>query len=132
LKATLRHRPEILIIGEIRDAKTARAAVDAALSGHLVFSTLHASCAGSALKRLQAWKLSPTDLLASIRLINYQRLLPTSDFAFKILCEQLQPTLNWFTDLKNIQISSEWRKQLEDCQAKKWITFQTKKLFWQG
>lgn len=132
LKAALRHRPEILIIGEIRDAKTARAAVDAALSGHIVFSTLHASCAGSALKRLLAWNLPPTDLLASIRLVNYQRLLPTVDSAFKILCEQLQPTQNWFANLENFQISAEWRSRLENCQEKKWITPQTKQLFWQG
>ena len=42
LKAALRHRPDILIIGEIRDHGTARLAVDAALSGHLVLATIHA------------------------------------------------------------------------------------------
>ncbi|WP_054655932.1 ATPase, T2SS/T4P/T4SS family [Secundilactobacillus silagei] len=45
IKVALRHRPEVLIIGEIRDRETAKAAVDAALSGHLVLSSVHAQTA---------------------------------------------------------------------------------------
>lgn len=53
LKAALRHRPDILIIGEIRDQGTARLAVDAALSGHLVFATIHAKSTLQTISRLE-------------------------------------------------------------------------------
>ena len=52
LRAILRHDPDVVMIGEIRDLETARAAIQAALTGHLVFSTLHTNDAASAPTRL--------------------------------------------------------------------------------
>jgi type II secretory ATPase GspE/PulE/Tfp pilus assembly ATPase PilB-like protein len=52
LRAILRHDPDVVMIGEIRDLETAHAAIQAALTGHLVFSTLHTNDAGSAPMRL--------------------------------------------------------------------------------
>ena len=52
LRAILRHDPDVVMIGEIRDLETARAAIQAALTGHLVFSTLHTNDAASAPMRL--------------------------------------------------------------------------------
>jgi general secretion pathway protein E len=52
LRAILRHDPDVVMIGEIRDLETARAAIQAALTGHLVLSTLHTNDAGSAPMRL--------------------------------------------------------------------------------
>ena len=52
LKAALRHHPDIFIVGEIRDRQTARAVLTAALSGHLVLSTLHATSAYGVIERL--------------------------------------------------------------------------------
>ena len=58
LKAALRHHPDIFIVGEIRDQKTARAVLTAALSGHLVLSTLHATLPQSPLSHAQIFSLS--------------------------------------------------------------------------
>jgi len=52
LRAILRHDPDVVMIGEIRDLETAHAAIQAALTGHVVFSTLHTNDAGSAPMRL--------------------------------------------------------------------------------
>lgn len=77
LKAALRHRPDILIIGEIRDRGTAHLAVDAALSGHLVLATVHAKSTFQTISRLEGLGIQKTELQNSLTAISYQRLLPT-------------------------------------------------------
>lgn len=62
LKAALRHRPDILIIGEIRDQGTARLAVDAALSGHLVLATVHAKSTFQTISRLEGLGIRSDEL----------------------------------------------------------------------
>jgi general secretion pathway protein E/type IV pilus assembly protein PilB len=59
LRAILRHDPDVVMIGEIRDLETARAAIQAALTGHLVFSTLHTNDAASAPMRLMDMGMEP-------------------------------------------------------------------------
>ncbi|WP_278340991.1 competence type IV pilus ATPase ComGA [Lactobacillus acetotolerans] len=76
LKAALRHRPDILIIGEIRDTETARLAVDAALSGHLVFATVHAKSTLQTISRLEGLHISNNELANCLTAVSYQRLLP--------------------------------------------------------
>lgn len=79
LEAALRHRPDILIIGEIRNAITARLAVDAALSGHLVLATVHAKSTLQTISRLESLNISTADLFNCLTAVSYQRLLPTND-----------------------------------------------------
>lgn len=79
LKAALRHRPDILIIGEIRDQETARLAVNAALSGHLVFATVHAKSTLQTISRLEGLNISKNELANCLTAVSYQRLLPTRD-----------------------------------------------------
>ncbi|NUE97205.1 Flp pilus assembly complex ATPase component [Lactobacillus melliventris] len=79
LEASLRHRPDILIIGEIRNKVTARLAVDAALSGHLVFATVHAKSTLQTISRLESLHVSTADLYNCLTAVCYQRLLPTAD-----------------------------------------------------
>lgn len=62
LVAALRHDPDIIMIGEIRDAETAFYAFEAALTGHLVLSTIHAKNAAGTIQRLLEMGLSETDL----------------------------------------------------------------------
>jgi competence protein ComGA len=62
LKQILRHDPDVIMIGEIRDAKTAQLAITCALTGHLVLSTIHASTAPLVLKRMLNLGVSDTDL----------------------------------------------------------------------
>ncbi|QNQ82519.1 competence type IV pilus ATPase ComGA [Lactobacillus sp. PV012] len=76
LKAALRHRPDILIIGEIRDKETARIAVNAALSGHLVLATVHAKSTFQTIARLKGLGISKPELENSLTAVSYQRLFP--------------------------------------------------------
>lgn len=76
LKAALRHRPDILIIGEIRDTDTARISIKAALSGHLVFATVHAKTALQTISRLEGLGITRDELENCLTAVSYQRLLP--------------------------------------------------------
>ena len=75
LRAILRHDPDVLMIGEIRDLETAEAAVHASLTGHLVFSTLHTNDAAGALTRLLDMGVEPFLVASSLEGIMAQRLL---------------------------------------------------------
>ena len=75
LRAVLREDPNIIMIGEIRDADTAKTALQAALTGHLVLSTFHASSTASAVTRLMDMIGENPLLASSVRLIMAQRLL---------------------------------------------------------
>ncbi|MBM7695906.1 MULTISPECIES: competence type IV pilus ATPase ComGA [Salimicrobium] len=78
LKAALRHDPDIIIVGELRDEATAHFAVRAALSGHLVFSTLHAKNALGTIRRLQEMNIPKVDLEQTLRAVASQKLLLSS------------------------------------------------------
>jgi type IV pilus assembly protein PilB len=75
LKAMLRAAPNIILVGEIRDAETAEMAIQAALTGHLVFSTLHTNDAPSALTRLVDIGVKPFLVSASVQAVIAQRLV---------------------------------------------------------
>jgi len=75
LKSLLRHDPDICVIGEIRDRESAEAAVRCALTGHLVFSTLHANDAASAATRLVDLGMDPALVNETLRLSVAQRLV---------------------------------------------------------
>lgn len=79
LKLGLRLRPDIFIIGEIRDAETARTAVEAALSGHLVFSTVHAKSPNGTIQRLLDLGVDRERLECAINTVAYQRLIPNTN-----------------------------------------------------
>jgi competence protein ComGA len=87
ISGVLRHRPDTLIIGEIRDAQTAKAAVTAALSGHLVLTTLHARSSGGVVERLLDLNLSEVVLQNTLTAICYQRLFTDCQQTPKVLCD---------------------------------------------
>ncbi|MFD1672579.1 competence type IV pilus ATPase ComGA [Agrilactobacillus yilanensis] len=89
VKGTLRHRPDTLIIGEIRDAKTAQTAVTAALSGHLVLTTVHARSTGGVVERLLDLGLSTNVLQNTLTTVCYQRLLTDRQQQPHVLCDVL-------------------------------------------
>ena len=74
VQAYLRQDPDIILIGEIRDAASATAACRAALTGHCVLSTMHASSTDAALERLAAWGLPQGVLAESVTLVINQQL----------------------------------------------------------
>ena len=77
LRAILRHDPDVVMIGEIRDAETAEAAIQASLTGHLVLSTLHTNDACSAATRLLDMGIEPFLVSSSLMAAMAQRLVRT-------------------------------------------------------
>ncbi len=75
LRALLRQSPDIVLVGEIRDSETADIAVKAALTGHLVFSTLHTNSAAGAMTRLMDMGVEPFLIASSVVCVAAQRLL---------------------------------------------------------
>ena len=81
LRSILRHDPDVVLIGEIRDQETAQIAVQASLTGHLVFSTLHTNDAPGALTRLVDMGVEPYLVASSLEAVLAQRLV-------RVLCEK--------------------------------------------
>ncbi len=75
LRTLVRQDPDIIMVGEIRDNETASLAVNAALTGHLVLSTLHTNSAAGAIPRLLDMKIEPFLLVSTIEVIVAQRLV---------------------------------------------------------
>ncbi len=75
LRSVLRQDPDIIMVGEIRDTETARISINAALTGHLLFSTLHTVDAASVLPRLLDMGIEPYLIASTIKLIISQRLV---------------------------------------------------------
>jgi type IV pilus assembly protein PilB len=75
LRALLRQDPNIIMVGEIRDAETASLAINAALTGHLVLSTIHTNSAAGAIPRLMDMGVEPFLLVSTLRIIVGQRLV---------------------------------------------------------
>ncbi|MBU0631601.1 GspE/PulE family protein [bacterium] len=81
LRSILRQDPDVIMIGEIRDEETAAIAVRAALTGHLVFSTLHTNSAAATISRLTDMKIEPFLISSSLLGILAQRLV-------RVLCDE--------------------------------------------
>ena len=81
LRAILRHDPDVVLVGEIRDRETAQIAVQASLTGHMVFSTLHTNDAPGALTRLVDMGVEPYLVASSLEAVMAQRLV-------RVLCPE--------------------------------------------
>jgi len=90
LRAILRQDPDVVMVGEIRDLETARIAVQASMTGHLVLSTLHTNTAVGAINRLVDMGIEPFLLSSSLIGVMAQRLVRRLDPAFRRSVE-LQP-----------------------------------------
>jgi general secretion pathway protein E len=75
LRSVLRQDPDVIMVGEIRDRETATMAIQSALTGHLVFSTLHTNDAASAVTRLMDLGIEPYLVASSVRAVLAQRLV---------------------------------------------------------
>ncbi len=81
LRSVLRHDPDVILVGEVRDVETAEIAIQAAMTGHLVFSTLHTNDAASAVTRLIDMGIEPFRIASVVRAIMAQRLV-------RVLCPE--------------------------------------------
>jgi competence protein ComGA len=115
LKLALRHRPDLLIIGEIRDDKTAAAAVRAALTGHRVFATVHARDLSGTFTRINELISRKSELMECLRGIIYQELLPN---------DQEQPSLLWsyrFYEKQGL-VERTWETAYKEAEKGGWRT----------
>ncbi len=85
LRSVLRQDPDVILVGEIRDSETAEIAIQAALTGHLVFSTLHTNDAAGAVTRLLDMKIEPFLISSSVMAVLAQRLV-------RVLCRECRET----------------------------------------
>ncbi len=97
LRSALRQDPDVIMVGEIRDNETAQIAVDSALTGHLVFSTLHTNSAAGSFPRLIDLKINPRIISSAINITLAQRLVRTLCPA----CKKAQPLTG--TDKETIE-----------------------------
>lgn len=75
LRSIVRQDPDKIMVGEIRDPETAKIAINAALTGHLVFSSIHANNVTDAISRLENMEIDPYEFVSSFNLIMSQRLM---------------------------------------------------------
>ena len=97
LRALLRQDPNVIMVGEIRDGETADLAIQAALTGHLVFSTLHTNNASTSLPRLLDMEIEPFLIASTVRAVVGQRLIRRLCSVCK---EKITPDENTLTRLK--------------------------------
>jgi len=99
LRAFLRQDPDIIMVGEIRDKETAELAVQASLTGHLVFSTLHTNSAAGALPRLMDMGIEPFLLSSSMILAMGQRVIRVLNEEYK---QEYKPDSSVVEDIKKV------------------------------
>ena len=89
LRSFLRHDPDVILVGEIRDLETAEVAINASLTGHLVFSTLHTNDAVTATTRLLDMGVEPFLVSSSVEAVLAQRLV-------RVICKECKE--EWVPD----------------------------------
>ena len=99
LKSLLRQDPDVILVGEVRDSELAKLCLQAANTGHLVFSTLHTNDAPSTIRRLIDLGLSSLSINTALKMVTAQRLL-------RKLCEHCKVPLN----------NNEFRTNLKGCE----------------
>jgi type IV pilus assembly protein PilB len=116
LRSFLRQDPEIILVGEIRDAETADIASKAALTGHLVLSTLHTNSAVGAISRLINMGLPPYLVASSLTAVVAQRLVRVNCEKCKIEIKKDNAEVKEFIELYKINLSAKLMKG-EGCKA---------------
>ena len=116
LRAFLRQDPDIILVGEIRDLETAEIAVKAALTGHLVFSTLHTNDAPSTTTRLVDMGVEPFLVGTAVNLIVAQRLVRRLCPKCKLKAEEVYPK-EYYEDLVS-QVKNAVRRVVENLQLR--------------
>ncbi len=112
LRAALRQDPDVILVGEIRDQDTANTAVQAALTGHLVFSTLHTNDAAGTIPRLIEMGVTPSNIGPALNLAIAQRLLrrlcehcKVEDHPSSAIIEKIKEKINSLPEKVKSQLS---------------------------
>ncbi|CAG9619272.1 competence type IV pilus ATPase ComGA [Sutcliffiella rhizosphaerae] len=120
LKAILRHDPDIIMVGEIRDEETAKIATRAALTGHLVLSTLHTRDAKGAVYRLMEYGVTQQELEQTLIAVSAQRLVelkcPYCEGRCSAFCRKYRS--HRLASVYELLYGSELKKVLDQCKGK--------------
>ncbi len=107
LRSILRQDPDVILVGEIRDSETAEIAVRAALTGHIVLSTLHTNDAVGVMARLLDMGIEPFLLASAMSIAMAQRLV-------RVICEMCRETISGKKVVRELQKKGVTKKQLND------------------
>jgi len=122
LATIVRQDPDVILVGEIRDEKTAKIALQAALTGHLVLTTLHTNDAAGTIARLQALGEKPENIAPALNLIIAQRLVrkicPHCSQKKQLSAEEIKFFKEQLKDLINQGLCGEPNRQTQILQAK--------------
>lgn len=106
LRSIVRQDPNIILVGEIRDAETAQIATQAAMTGHLVLSTLHTNDAATTIPRLLEMGIEPFIIASGVNCVMAQRLV-------RQICTKCRTSKEYSkTDLNNLNVETEMQKML--------------------
>ncbi|MCF6515827.1 competence protein ComGA [Lactobacillus sp. S2-2] len=122
IKVGLRHRPDVFIIGEVRDSETANAAVKAALSGHLVFCSIHSKDTESVIQRFLNFGIERDHLESALNSILYQRLIISEDKKIKGLITMKE-------GIDDFGAMNYWNKKINDLSKKGIISYENFKKY---
>ena len=112
LRSVLRGDPDQILVGEIRDKETAQLAVQAALTGHLVYSTLHTNTAIGAISRLNNFGIDPFLLAPTLSLVIGQRMMRRLDGEGKDV--PVSNALRSYLDKKFEDLPQKWKSEVPD------------------
>jgi type IV pilus assembly protein PilB len=116
LRAILRHDPDMILLGEMRDEETAEMAFRASMTGHLVFTTLHANCASAAVARLLDMNIEPFVVSTSLLAVIAQRLARRICSKCKESYTPSEEELSYYPQLKELENPVFYRgKGCEKC-----------------
>jgi type IV pilus assembly protein PilB len=125
LRSVLRQDPDVILVGEIRDKETATLAVQAALTGHLVLSTLHTNSASGVLPRLLDMQIEPFLIASTVNTVIGQRLVRTIGFEKESYKSSLAET----TAIKTVLQNQLPKTAAEVAQYKKQLGYETLPLY---
>lgn len=115
IRSFLRQDPDIILVGEIRDQETASTAVQAALTGHLVLSTLHTNDAATAVTRMLDMGIEPFLLASSLSLVLGQRLVRVNCSYCSETVPISEHTIKLFEDMKDLPTTQTAGTGCEHC-----------------
>ena len=118
LRSILRHDPDVILIGEVRDVETAEIAIRASLTGHLVFSTLHTNDSASGVARLLDMGIEPYLIASSVECFIAQRLIRKLCTKCKFKIKADDKVLKIFNETERVDIYDA--KGCEDCKYTKY------------
>ena len=133
IRALLRQDPDVMMIGEIRDSDTAKLAVSAAQTGHLVLSTIHTHQALSCIERLRYFGIEPHAIAQNILLISSQRLIRYRDSSMgRFAIHEVLPFTSKLITAIELQVSATELERVAHTEGFRSMRHQAEALFHQG